>query len=578
MEGHGITMSRGIAVAIATMMMAVSLVVTAPSTSAALTPTWVTEAPMGDMRSGAVIAQSGTGLVYVAGGYEAWGTPPASDNLSSYDPMTGAWASYAPIPTGVAHATGVVGSDGRLYVISGYNYTVGLRYDTQIFDPLTDSWSSGAPIPTAVLYASAALASNGSICVIGGWLFPGAATDQVQIYDPVLDSWSAGKPMPAARMDGILIERNGYMFYIGGMASSGADSVSTVYNYGYGWDYWYTDWPSLPEGVAHAQGVLGPEGVIYVIGGGPTMTEASTPRTGGYYYDYSQRGWAKLPEMSVGGAYGGAAVAADGRILVLGGTNNSDSLDRVESLQVMTEQITLSATSVGAGGHILVTVAYDFAYQIPYGYQLDVYFQSESGVVYEPRNVQSPMNSVFAFEANLPALSPLGNYVLVLEDIYVWADGADWTIGTKQYQVTVVDTVTAEEQIAALQASVDILQLQINILGAALADANAALFENVTAINAEIDYLMGQLVVLQAVLTQIGTGLTTMGAAQTAAMAALNATLADLQLQLDAFQKQIDRVENKADTAGTYGMVTLVLVIVVIVLLALMFMMARKKP
>jgi len=38
----------------------------------------------------------------------------------------------------------------------------------------------------------------------------------------------------------------------------------------------------------------------------------------------------------------------------------------------------------------------------------------------------------------------------------------------------------------------------------------------------------------------------------------LNVTFAALQQQLDDFQEQIDRVETKADTAGTYGIVTMV--------------------
>jgi len=579
MEADRRLLSTGIAVAIATMMMAVSLVVTVPSASAALTPAWVTEAPTGDIRCDAVIAQSGTGLVYVAGGYAVdRGVPPASDKINSYDPMTGAWASYAAMPNGVAHATGVVGADGRVYVISGYNYSTGVSYDTQILDPTSNTWSSGAPIPTAVLYANAAVGNDGMIYVFGGWMYPGAATDQVQIYDPELDSWSSGSPMPATRMVGVLIERQGYMYYIGGMASSGADSASTVYYYGYGLDSWYTGMPDLPEGVAHAQGVLGPEGVMYVIGGGPTMTEATTPRTGGYYYDYSVDDWAALPDMSVGGSYGGAALAADGRILVLAGTNNSLPLDRVESLQVMTEQITLSASTVAAGGEIMVTVSYDFAYLIPNGFYCTVYYQSGTGTVFEPRYVQSPVAGTFAFEAKAPALMALGDYSLVLDNLYVWAVGTDWTIGTREFAVSVVDTVTVDEQIAALQAGIDILQLQINALGAALAGANAALFENLTAINAQMDYLFSQLAVLQAALTQIGTGLQTMGAAQAAAMVDLNATLVDLQGQLDDFQEQIDRVENKADTAGTYGMVTMVLVILVVVLLVVMLMMARKKP
>jgi len=552
MEEHKRIFGIVISAAIAMMMVAVSVIVTAPSASAALTPAWVTELPMGNARCDAVIAQDGVGLIYVAGGFDVErGAPPVCDKLNSYDPMTGDWQSYAPMLRGVAFAAGAVDGAGLVYVISGYNYSSGLSSEVQIFDPAAGTWSYGTAIPSAVLYADAAVGGDGKIYVVGGWLFPGSVSNLVQIYDPELDSWSAGSSMPGTRMDGVLVERGGYMYYIGGLASIGANSVDTALIYGYYSDAWYSPMTSLPEGIAHAQGVVGPDGVMYVLGGGPTSMTMDFPKSGGYYYDFAEVAWAPLPNMNVGGSFGGAGVAEDGRILVLAGHNDTVELDRVESLQVMTERISLSATSVGPGGKILVTAAYDFAFLVPISYDVTVYLLSSTGVVYEPDSISSPLPGAFAFEVNVPALAAPGDYTLVLMDLYVRAEGVSWNIGTREYAVTVVDIVTVEEQIAALQTDIDALQ---SALG--LSDAN------VTALRTQVTSLQTQLTALQTLTNASDTS--------------QSAALADLQEQITALQDQLDKVKTTSDSGNMWGMVNMILVIIVIVLLALMFVMGRK--
>jgi uncharacterized coiled-coil protein SlyX len=268
--------------------------------------------------------------------------------------------------------------------------------------------------------------------------------------------------------------------------------------------------------------------------------------------------------MTLAGSYGGAALAEDGRMLILGGNNGGLPLDRVETLQVMTEEITLSATSAGPDAQILVTVALDFAYVSPSSYDLEVYFESSTGTVFPVGDVVTTNAGTFAFGVDVPSSMPLGDYTLVLSDLYFRSPGLDWNLGSRDFAFSVVDVLTLDEQIAALEANVIALQMAMI---QAMADANAS----------TMAYLQAQLTALQGVLAQIGGGLTTMGAGQVAAMAALNATLADLQLQLDAFQEQINRVEDKADTAGMYGLITMVLVLVIVVLVALVLMMSRKS-
>jgi hypothetical protein len=305
--------------------------------------------------------------------------------------------------------------------------------------------------------------------------------------------------------------------------------------------------------------VVGGDDNLYVMGGNGESAPSST----GFVYDYYTDEWSALPDLNFGMTYvSSAAYAPDGRVLVLGGTDMSvgaRATDRVESLQIMTESITLSASSVNQGGTVLVTIAFDFAYETPVDYELYSYIWAD-GVAYNPTYVYSPLPGTFSFEVSIPQEVPAGTHEIVLMDLNVDFETGSKDLGSRELSLTVLSASSIEEQIADIQADI------------------AALADQLSQEDANLAALSIQVAIMQAKLDGIIAGMEAMGATSAATTAALNATLANLQAQLDDFQEQIDRIESKADTGGTMSLVTVVLVIVVIVLLALMFMMARKKP
>jgi uncharacterized coiled-coil protein SlyX len=323
----------------------------------------------------------------------------------------------------------------------------------------------------------------------------------------------------------------------------------------------------MPVAVAATAGAMGTDGLIYVVGGGPQAFNIGAAVPTCYVYDLESGDWTTGPDLSLASKYLGVVATNDHRILALGG-NGDDVYSRVESMTIMTSSVTLSSTSIGEGGSILVTLSYDFAFAKPTGYSGSAYFLSEDNVLYGSTSFSSPLGTAFAVEVTMPESAPAGQYTLVIPETFTipYYERLPYF----EAAITVLDVYSVQEQIDMLSANVSALQAQLVAL-------ESSTSSNLTSLQAQLTALQGQLTVTQAQLGALLTGFGAMAAGQAQAFAQMNATLIDLQDRLDQFQAQIDRVENKADTGGMLSIVILVLVIVVIALLAVMVMMARKK-
>jgi N-acetylneuraminic acid mutarotase/uncharacterized small protein (DUF1192 family) len=532
-------------------MLTLSFAALSHPASAALTPAWTSATSMGGPRTFPVIVQNEDGLVYVMGGVvngTSWTSVPLAN---SYDPITGAWTTLAPMSKGLRWATGALGHDGKVYVFAGWNDTDSALYaPVQIYDPVANSWATGASIPTPVSFACAVTLDDGKIYLVGGRDAAYNAVSLVQVYNPILNSWSAGTVLPSARYAGTAVEFRGNIIYSGGYLTGSVPTAEVrEYSPGYGW----YSLASMPSTRTQLAGVLGGDGILYVMGG----NSESSPTSSGFRYNRYTDVWSPLPYLNFGTTYvSSAAYSPDGRVLVMGGTNLTSGLnvratDRVESLQILTKSITLSASSVHQGGSVLVTIAYEFAYQTPVAYDLGSYLLAGS-VVCNPLVIHSPLGGAFSFETNIPQQFAAGSQKIVVYDLSVSFESGGWDLGTTELAITVVGVLSVEEQIAALQTDISALQ---SALG--LSDAN------VTALRTQVTNLQTQLNALQAQTNASDTS--------------QSAALADLQEKIAALQDQLDKVKTTSESSSMWGMVNLALIIVVIVLLGLMLMMSRKS-
>ncbi len=534
---------------------AVALSTSAPNASASSALSWTTEMPMGADIAQAVVVGAANGTVYVMGGVFTIAYSEVA-TAYAYDPDTGGWRVLAPMLYAARGAAGAMGLDGKVYVFGGAS---GSSY-TQIYDPVANSWSLGAAMLDGAWEAKAATVTNGTIWVVGG---EGVSAGYAQLYDSAANTWSVGKPAPVAVECGAMVSVGDDLYYSGGGV---ADYTATTnfYMYDASAGNWVTTLQTMPIARAAQAMAVGVDGLIYVIGGATDAFNSGDAFSSVSVYDPATDAWSAAASMDNARKYLGATVTPDGRIMSLGGNDASSVFDVVESLQLylFSYTIDLSATSARAGEPVLLKLDAQFTYIDEISSELTYYLVSDAdGTIYSPASVEIPTDAPAAITVNVPELAPPGDYRVVVFSWVVFGVNAVELVENVELPLVVTPSP------AAVDALIADLEAQLADLQAALASDDA----NVTAISMQV-------AIMQAKLDGIISGMAAAGAQQTAAMAALNATLADLQSQLDDFQEQINRVEDKADTAGTYGMVTLVLVIIVIVLIALMVMMSRKKP
>jgi len=127
------------------------------------------------------------------------------DTVECYDPQIGRWEYRCPMPNKRMEFAAVLGPDGLIYAFGG-GYTPHFEKGTaaldtvDVYDPKTDSWSQRKPMPEPRKSHAGVLGADGKIYIMGGSReHYGTTLRDVLIYDPVKDSWKKGPPMNIPR-------------------------------------------------------------------------------------------------------------------------------------------------------------------------------------------------------------------------------------------------------------------------------------------------------------------------------------------------------------------------------------------
>jgi N-acetylneuraminic acid mutarotase len=538
--------------------------------SATLDGAWTEADPMGGARAQAVVVQDADGLVYVIGGvseivYSVLG------NVSTYDPESGAWEELTALPIPVRGASGAVGPDGRVYVFGGETGS-GIIADVQIYDPDLDVWGSGTDMMQGVWQGRAAVGFDGRIYICGGLTAAWASISAVQIYDPVLDSWSAGSAMPGARNAGALVCSNDAfaMMYIGGSANTWIDAVTDVYYYYVPGDFWYS-MDDLPVPLTGHAAAWASEGNIYVVGGGAEGYNQEVSYNSTYMYSIGEGEWHSGPDMPVELRHTTALSTPDGRIFVYGGNNDTAVADNVLMLEIAWSEVSISADSVPQGANLDLNVALDFAFFSAEAYYVSAYILSDSDVVYLSWEYYVPTNSPACLQLEIPETVPIGHYTLVVAELSAWSMWNTAYFPSVQFELTILDSYTVEEQIAMLEANVTALEEALQAQLDAQAIDIAALQTQIDALSAELAALTNDVDDMDSALADRMDGLEAQLDALDDAMAALQAELDGMSSDLDDVQASVD---NKMD--GALGLAIIGLLIVVILLMVVMMLIGRK--
>ena len=184
--------------------------------SAARNNLWTAVAPMSIARERAAAAPGKDGMIYVAGGSNG-STPETSSPLKTlevYDASTNTWKTRAHMHTARDAAAAVMGTDGHIYVMGGFDGSGSLS-SVEAYNPSTNTWASATPMNTPRDGLGAVLGSDGQIYAIGGE--NGAEVlSTVEVYNFATKTWTTGPSMSTARVNLAAAHFAGRIYAIGG--------------------------------------------------------------------------------------------------------------------------------------------------------------------------------------------------------------------------------------------------------------------------------------------------------------------------------------------------------------------------
>jgi N-acetylneuraminic acid mutarotase len=553
-----------------TIVMLSSLILGSISTVSAYSPTWTDLAPMEMEHAQAVtVMDSANNTTYIISGGLGVGAGnyvSVTNLVSAYNVTTGDSWRVAPIPTGIRGASGGFGENGKIYVFSGSNESLGYIATTQIYDIAIDSWSTGANIPTSVWEAKCAV-DWPNFYVIGGW---GSFTG-VQVYNAKTNSWSAGASLPDGRYCGAATYNgpSDAIFYIGGVNTSSLNAEDEVYQLVIGSSSW-TRMSPLPAPTTALDATTGSDGLIYAMGGSNDITSVDPPAySSGYYYCQNNDTWFQLPNMNTGRKFPGL-VSLDDTIYVIGGNDAGSTFSSVESLQIFTSNPSLSSTTIGQGGSAWLNMSLE-AFGTNKGTAVVYYIKSDSGTVYPAETHIFAAGSASTL-IEIPQSMPVGSYELHAF-FGVSFESGDHSFPESIFPFTIFATTSLQQQISDLQDQIAQLEQLINDINSSLsaqlndtianitqlqlqlAQMNANLTLFVSQIQAQIDQvntsLVNEIAQLQLALDQAKADLASAVSLVNASLSAqLNDTLVDiaaLQAQNTLLQNKITQLQNELD-------------------------------
>ncbi|XP_055333104.1 kelch-like ECH-associated protein 1A [Paramacrobiotus metropolitanus] len=239
-------------------------------------------------------------LVYLCGGEFANGA--ASDGVLCYDAMNNQWLTKAHMLSG-RHSFGTATLIDYVFVAGGRNGASVLK-TVERYDAVSDTWEFVASLP-APLTGCSMLAVKGRLYLFGGMsVFGGALSDKVYQYDIDADKWSSVKSMPLCRSGAVAcVGPDGLIYVVGGI-SRDMEVLCRVDAYDPFADKWLPkDSMRVPR---YLPGIGVFEGRMYVFGGEKSLNCHDSSIEA---YDFVADEWSLLNTMLPSARSGQSCVA-----------------------------------------------------------------------------------------------------------------------------------------------------------------------------------------------------------------------------------------------------------------------------
>jgi hypothetical protein len=219
-------------------------------------------------------------------------------------------------------------SDGRVLVAGGWNGTTAIA-NADLFDADARTWGATAPLLTPRIFHAATRLSDGRVLVAGGWDNNGDILTSAEIYDPVRTGWLSAAPLRHARAGhAALTLPDGRVLVVGGCV--GSQALGAVSTPGQPWDVQRSvevydpraeSWQAageLAEGRCWPTATLLADGRVLVVGG---SDRGGRPVAGAELYDPNRNSWSSAGRLRVAREGHTATLLPDGQVLVAGGYN-----------------------------------------------------------------------------------------------------------------------------------------------------------------------------------------------------------------------------------------------------------------
>lgn len=289
---------------------------------------WSIDTPAQPMaaRSGLATTTGLDGLIYAIGGRNSPST--VLGTVETYNPMSNTWTAVASLPTPRGGLAAVTGRNGLIYAIGGNTGGIALKV-VETYNTLTHVWTTlptSQWLKTARSNSAATVGSDGKIYVIGGWNGK-TYYNTAEVYDPAAahPQWKA-LPAKLNRTRAFLAaatDRNGMIYAVAGESGITHPLVPLtmeVYNPNAVHPQWsFMAGPHTPRWWSAA--ATGPDGRVYAIGGANLTGALSSVEV----CDYTNFAWTPVASLNVPRYALGASMGFDGtsyHLYAVGGMNN----------------------------------------------------------------------------------------------------------------------------------------------------------------------------------------------------------------------------------------------------------------
>ena len=223
-------------------------------------------------------------------------------------------------------------TDGRVLIAGGCteDSCEGITATTELLDPATAASTPGPDMLQRRVGHAALPLPDGRVLMIGGFQ-EGTQTATTEIFDPASNAFTQGPNLLEALADPVaVVLRDGSVLVACGFSAHTSIASAEVLDAGLT-AFRSTD--SLSTARSSHGGALLPDGRVIVIGGN-TRGDTGTVLASSELYDPTTGTWSAGPDMSTPRHKLAVVALADGRVLVLGGSNQQDAFGQHRSAEI----------------------------------------------------------------------------------------------------------------------------------------------------------------------------------------------------------------------------------------------------